>query len=97
MTSQLQNLIQSAQKLSPLEQVELLQAISQFLLQHHQKDFSTDFWQPHSLESLANAQAVLPVHNVSALRVDFWPEEESVDEFIDTIYRQRAEDRRADL
>lgn len=94
MSSQLQNLIQSAQKLSPLEQVELLQAVSRLLYQHYQKELPAKaFWQPRSLEALGEMQQIPPVSKLSDLQVDFWPEDESVDDFIDTIYQQRAEDR----
>jgi hypothetical protein len=86
MTTKLQTLIDSAQELSPLEQVELIRAVSQFLYQHYQQELlSTDFWHPAPIEAIAQAQQTPPVRDISDLRVDFWPEEETVDDFIEYI------------
>jgi hypothetical protein len=94
MTPKLQTLIDTAQELSPLEQVELIQAVSQLLYRHYQKILpSTDFWQPLTLEQIVQTQQVPPVSDVSALQADFWPKEESADDFIEYVYQQRAEDR----
>lgn len=97
MTPKLQNLIEAAQELSPLEKIELIQAVSQLLSEHYQRELpATDFWQPRSIEQIAQAQSVPPVEDISTLRVDFWPEDESADDVIDYIYQQRAEDRLRD-
>jgi hypothetical protein len=97
MTSKLQNLIVSAQELSPLEQMELIRAVSQALVQHYrQSTAATDFWQPQTIEEILEAQPIPPLKDISTLRADFWPENESVDDLIDYIYQQRAEDRLAD-
>lgn len=37
-----------------------------------------------------------PVTDIDELGGDFWPEDESVDDFIDYIYGQRREDRLKD-
>ena len=93
MTSQLQTLISSAEKLSPVEQVELIRAVSQFLYQSYLPQIpKTDFWQPLTIEEIVERQQTPPVQNISALRADFWPEEESADDFIAYIYQQRKED-----
>ena len=93
MTTNLQTLINSAQKLSSVEQVELIRAISQFLSQGYQKELpTTDFWQPRTLEEIVRVQQTKPVQDISTLQVDFWPEQESVDDFIKYIYQQRKED-----
>jgi hypothetical protein len=97
MTSKLQHLIVSAQELSPLEQMELINAVSQSLVQHYRQDISaTDFLHPQTIEEILEAQPVPPLRDISTLRADFWPENESADDLIDYIYRQRAEDRLAD-
>lgn len=56
MTTNLQTLINSAQKLSFVEQIELIKTVSQFLFQNYNKNLSqTDFWQPHTLEEIIQA------------------------------------------
>ena len=57
-----------------------------------------DFWQTKSLEELATEQDVSPVATPEELKADFWPEDESCDEFIATVREWRREgvrDRRA--
>ncbi|MDQ3548502.1 MAG: hypothetical protein M3439_06740 [Chloroflexota bacterium] len=46
---------------------------------------------PISLKELAREQGVKPVNNLADLRADFWPEDESVDEFVATIREWRRE------
>jgi hypothetical protein len=97
MASKLQHLIVSAQELSPLEQMELIRAVSQSLVQHYRQDTSaTDFWQPQTIEEILETQPVPLLKDISMLRADFWPEDESADDLIHYIYQQRAEDRLAD-
>lgn len=57
MTTNLQTLIHSAEQLTAVEQVELINAISSFLYQHYQQELRvTDFWQPHPIASIVAAQ-----------------------------------------
>jgi hypothetical protein len=44
-----------------------------------------------SLSEIAREQGVEPVHDLSSLRADFWPEDESVDEFIAAIRELRRQ------
>lgn len=93
MTIKLETLINSAQELSPLEQVELIRAVSQFLYQRYQKELTAlDFWLPPSIEEIVHARQTPVVQDISTLAVDFWPEEDTVDDFMDYIYQQRQQD-----
>jgi hypothetical protein len=93
MTANLQTLIKSAQKLSFTEQVELIKAVSQILSQTYYKMLpQTDFWQPQTIEEIVQNQQTQPIQDISTLQVDFWPEEETADDFIEYIYQQRQED-----
>jgi len=108
MTTKLQTLINSAQELSLLEQVELIRAVFQFLYQSYQKELSatnplhpptgsttrgrSSFWHPLTLEEIVQAQQTPVIQDISALQVDFWPKEETADAFIEYIYQQRKED-----
>lgn len=93
MTTKLETLINSAQELSPLEQVELIRAVSEFLSQSYQKEgIAIDFWEPPAIEEIVLTQNTPVVKDISILAVDFWPDEETADDFIDYIYQQRKED-----
>jgi hypothetical protein len=96
MTANLQTLIHSAEKLTPMEQVELINAISNLLYRHYQQEpATTSFWQPQAIESIVASQQTQPVSDVSALKANFWPEDESVDDFIEYVEQQRQDDHRA--
>ena len=94
MTTDLQTVIVSAQRLPFFEQVELLSAVSRFLSQnfHKKEEQLSAFWHPQSIEAIVQAQKTQPIQDISALTVDFWSEQETADEFIDYIYQQRKED-----
>lgn len=42
------------------------------------------------LERLAAEQGVQPIVDLDSLRADFWPEDESVDDFVRTIRERRG-------
>lgn len=48
---------------------------------------------PRSLSEIAHEQGVEPIQDIDSLRADFWPEDESVDEFVATIREWRREGR----
>ena len=93
MTERLRTLIDAAKELSLLEQLELISTISQSLYRSYQQ--TVDFWEPKTLEQLIQAQQTQPITNIGDL-AGFWPQEESVDDFIEYIYQQRYEDRLRD-
>lgn len=43
--------------------------------------------------NLAKRQGVKPIRNIEDLQGDFWPEEESVDEFLDWVQTIRHQDK----
>jgi len=90
----LQELIEAAQELSPLEQLDLISALSQALHRNYLQTLSAeDFWRPKTLEQHIQAQQPQPVADIAGLRADFWPEDESADDLIAYIYEQRREDQ----
>ena len=93
MITRLQTLIDAAQELSPLEQLDLISTISQSLHRNYQQ--TVDFWEPKTLAQLIQAQQTQSITNIADW-AGFWPEEESVDDFIEYIYQQRREDRLRD-
>ncbi len=94
MSLQVKNMILEAEALTPTEQLELMTAITELLQNSQQKvTIANDFWTPKTLNQLANEQQVNPVQSISDLSSDFWPEEETVDDFNEFIYQQRHDDR----
>lgn len=49
------------------------------------------FWTDTTIDELAKMQGVTPIRSIDNLWGDFWPEDESVDDFIDTIRLWRRE------
>ena len=49
------------------------------------------FWDPVDLETLAAQQGVKPMTNFEDLLGDFWPEDETADEFIAAVRQWRRE------
>ena len=97
MSPKLQSIIDAAQELSPLEQLQLIEAVSEFLQLKYQITRPTvDFWNPQSVEDLVRAQNKQPVINIADLAADFWPEQETADDIIEYLYQQRQEDRLKD-
>ena len=52
------------------------------------------FWEDLTVEQIARRQGVRPFRSVEELKADFWPEDESIDDFIETIHRWREEDEK---
>lgn len=88
MTASVDRVLQAAQHLSPAEQLELIQAISQSLLQLYRQTEADTI--PPSVKRTA------PVVDLTQLAADFWPEDETADDINDYIAQQRREDRLRD-
>jgi hypothetical protein len=89
MGSKLQELIEAAQKLSPREKLALIHTISGASLPSE----ASDFWEPKSLEEHIRLQGTPVVNDIAELQADFWPEEETADDLIAFVHRQRSGDR----
>jgi hypothetical protein len=94
MTPQLQQVIAAARTLSPRDKLELLEVITHDLQQSFAfTEESAAFWSPRSIDEIGQMQAAPVVTDIHALAVDFWPEEESADDFNQFIAEQRHADR----
>jgi hypothetical protein len=94
MNKRLKSIIGSIQQLPVVEQLELMQMMTQSLYLNYQHTLLTkNFKQKKTIKQLLKEQQKTPVPNLTGLVVDFWPEKESVDDFIEYTYRQREEDR----
>jgi len=94
MSTKLQELIDEVQKLSPKEKLDLISAISHSLQPVCAERGDQDFWLPKSLETHSRRQGTPVVHDITELKGDSWPKDETADDLIAYIYNQRAEDRR---
>jgi hypothetical protein len=95
MTTRLQAVIEAVQELSPLEQLDLIQALSKSVQASYLGISSTKgFWNPKTLEQHIREQRPSPVSDLADLVAGFWPEDESADDLVSYIYEQRLQDRR---
>jgi hypothetical protein len=93
MTKIVRELLEEVQDLSPLEQLELIQAITQFLQLHYQQ------LAPQTESILGSGDLIpdtikraKPITDVSELAADWWPEDETADDINAFIAEQRALD-----
>jgi hypothetical protein len=95
MTPQLEAAIAAIQPLSPAERQQLLQILNQnnpsSNLQTDLKTLSNQFWQGTTLNQLFTNQTPTTIHNLKDLAADFWPEEDSIEEFLAFLQQQRQE------
>jgi hypothetical protein len=82
MSSELQQVIKAARALSSRDKLKLLQIIAHDLQQAEAfTEASMAFWSPRSLDAITQAQSASMITDIHTLVVDFWPEEESADDF----------------
>jgi len=95
MTSKLEAAIAAIQLLSPTERQQLLQILTQEDLSANSpidlKALSVQFWQGISLQQLRTTQTPITVRNLKDLAADFWPEEDSIENFLIFLRQQRRE------
>jgi hypothetical protein len=94
MSPQLEQAIAAARALSLRDKLELLEAISHDLQQSYAfAEESAVFWSPQSIDEIVQKQAAPMVTDIRALAVDFWPEDESADDFNQFVSAQRRSDQ----
>jgi hypothetical protein len=95
MTPQLRAAIAAIQPLSPTERQQLLQILIQgdsaSDSQTDLKTLSAQFWQGISLQQLRATQTPTTVHSLTDLAADFWPAEDSIEDFLTFLQQQRQE------
>ncbi len=95
MISRLENAIAAIQQLSAIERQQLLQIFTQSNSSSNSqtdlKNLNHQFWQDTTLKELLATQTPITVHNLKHLAVDFWPEEDSIEDFLIFLKQQRQE------
>ncbi|MEA5618769.1 hypothetical protein VB711_13105 [Cronbergia sp. UHCC 0137] len=94
MTPQLEAVIAAIQQLSSTERQQLLQIFTQSnSSSNSQADLKnlSHQWQDTTLKELLATQTPTTVHNLKHLAADFWPEEDSIEDFLIFLRQQRQE------
>ena len=98
MTTTVQAIFQAAQRLTPAEQLELIEELSRALQRQYQLVRSSAA--PKAMGEVDIPTAIRrtpPATDLARLAADFWPEDETADEINAFIAQQRAEDRMRDV
>ena len=94
MPTPLQILLDAAEQLSPVEQLELIQVLSESLRRRYHPSAS----QEERGDAIpVDVPRTRPVTDLSELVADFWPLDEPADDITMFVARQRAADRTGDL
>jgi hypothetical protein len=94
MTPKFQAAIAAIQSLSHTERQQLLQILTQSdstSTQTDLKTLSTQFWQGTTLDQLLATQTPKTFQNLQAHAANFWPEEDSIEDFLTFLRQQRQE------
>lgn len=93
MTAKLEAAIAAIVELSSTERQQLLQILIQDDFAENSPTelevLNVQFWQGISLQQLRTTQTPKTVHNFKDLAADFWPEEDSIDDFLTFLQQQR--------
>lgn len=91
MTPQLEAAIAAIQPLSLMERQQLIQILidSSSTSQTDIRKLSSQFWQGVTLQQLLTTQTPTTVHNLKDLAVDFFPEEDSIEDLLTFLRQQR--------
>jgi len=84
----------AAQRLSPDEQLALIEALSHSLQQRFRRVVPSTVPEADNGTIPPGIERTLPATDLGRLVADFWPDEETADDITAFITQQRAEDRR---
>lgn len=94
----IQTVVTAAQQLSPEEQLKLIQILSQSLQKLYHSPQTVEKTHLPLISPIPDTvRRTPPVTNLQHLAADFWPDDETADDFNDYIAQQRASERLADL
>ena len=96
MSPEIEAAIAAIEKLSPQERQQILQMLLESQQPNLEK-LSDRFWQGVALHELIESQKPITVNQPQELRAYFWPEEESIDDFLTFMREQRQGTLSSDL
>jgi hypothetical protein len=88
MTPQLEAAIAAIQPLSSTERIQVLNLLLEPTALAQQ---NTTFWEGQTIAQLQSAQKTSPIEHLKDLTADFWPEEDSIENFLSFLQTQRQE------
>lgn len=95
MTPQLEAALAAIKPLSATERLQLLQILTQESpnpdLEKDLKFLSFQFWQGISLDELRKTQPCKTFNNAKDFTADFWPQEDTIEDFLTFLHQQRQE------
>ena len=93
-TITVQAVVAAAQRLSPTEQFEVIQALTRVLQQRYVQSNVAD---NPTISLPATIRRTPPVTDLAHFAADFWPEDETADDINTYIAQHRAADRMRDV
>lgn len=96
-TTTVQAVVTAAQQLSPIEQFEVIQALTHVLQQRYSGTETMNNIDAPVISLPASVRRTPPVTNLADFAADFWPEDETADDVNNYIAQQRAADRASDF
>lgn len=97
MTTTVQAVVAAAQRLSPTEQLEVIQALTRALQQRYMRSEDPSVDTRPAIALPASVRRTPPVTDLADFAADFWPDDETADDINNYIAQQRAADRLRDL
>ena len=79
--------------LGPAERLALVEFEVQRLREQLVQNHAEPVCHGRTVQELAELQGVQAAHDLNHLRADFWPEEETVDDFVASVRQWRNADR----
>lgn len=97
MASDVEDILAVVRSLPPQEQQEVLRRLAESLALDERaiERANENFWKSRSIDEIIREQHIAPIYDLRALAFSDWPEDESVDEFLEYVYGQRRADRDA--
>ncbi|HEY1389789.1 MAG TPA: hypothetical protein VGF38_14710 [Ktedonobacterales bacterium] len=97
MASDVEDILAAVRSLPPREQQEVLRRLAESLVPDETAiDRANEtFWMSRSIDEIIREQHIAPIDDLRTLALSDWPEDESVDAFLEYVYGQRRADRDA--
>ncbi len=88
MTPQLEAAIAA---IAPLSSTERIQVLNLLLEPTALQQQSKTFWEDQTIAQLKSTQKTMPITHLRDLTANFWPEEDSIENFLSFLQTQRQE------
>lgn len=95
MASDVEDILAAVHRLPPQEQQVVLRRLAESLVPDEKAiaRANENFWKSRSIDEVIREQHIAPIYDLHTLAFSEWPEDESVDAFLEYVYGQRRADR----